>query len=596
MAWLRIFYRRRGLLWRGLLAWMIGVAILWNDDSANYDQRFQIRGPQTISEQIVIIKVNPSEMGSMSKIRAKQFSTLTEIADITDSFYWDRKIWSDLLGKILAQNPQKLGVLFFFGDFLGPLNLDIASKKTFFDERVVWGTVSNQIGRPATALFAADDRRNLGLLDLSRDPDLVIRRFTPPDYDLAHMITRLSGKTVEPSKPLTINYRGDQNRFETYSLSEVLDDAVPLEVFKDKIVLIGPDSNQNSIYLTPQGPSHRAALFANILENALQDQWIKRLPLTLMTLGLFLLMLISIVIMTQYPQMVAFIFLFWMGTLLTALSIWVFDTFNIWIPILSAMVQIAATYVIFLGYQANKIERMHWILQQEKNYQEQLEQLKSNFISLISHDLKTPIAKIQGILNRQLAQDHSSEIKTDLVSLKRSSDELYRYIQSILQVLRVESKDFHIQREVGDINEVVVNVIDSLKTLAEDKKLKVLTDLEPMFSIEFDQVLIREVILNLIENAIKYTPNGGSVTVKSHESDSEVFLEVVDTGEGIAKEEIPLIWGKFVRGKDQDLRSKGTGLGLYLVKYFVELHGGRVWIESEINRGTTVAFSLPINV
>jgi signal transduction histidine kinase len=226
---------------------------------------------------------------------------------------------------------------------------------------------------------------------------------------------------------------------------------------------------------------------------------------------------------------------------------------------------------------------------------QELEQLKNNFVSLISHDLKTPIAKIQAVVNRLLPQHQGGELQSDLEALHASSEELHRYIQSILKVLRVESRDFRLHREVADINEVIEDAVLQLKPLAHDKEIKILTQLEPMFSSEFDVTLMKEVVINLIENAIKYSPLGSEIVIRSEERDNVIRVEVQDKGQGIAPDELEKVWQKFVRGKEQDLKSKGSGLGLYLVKYFIELHGGTVRIESELGKGSTVSFTLPVS-
>ena len=161
--------------------------------------------------------------------------------------------------------------------------------------------------------------------------------------------------------------------------------------------------------------------------------------------------------------------------------------------------------------------------------------------------------------------------------------------------MRVESRDFKINKQSADINEIIFQVSERLKPLAVAKNIKLELFLEPMFLIEFDVTLITEVLLNLIENAIKYTSNGGLVTVKSFETEHELIIEIKDTGEGIALEDQPNIWKKFVRGQNQDLKSKGTGLGLYLVKYFIELHSGQISFKSELGKGTTFYMSLPID-
>jgi signal transduction histidine kinase len=136
-----------------------------------------------------------------------------------------------------------------------------------------------------------------------------------------------------------------------------------------------------------------------------------------------------------------------------------------------------------------------------------------------------------------------------------------------------------------------------LQPLAAAKRLQFDLQLEPLFLVDLDVTLIREVIQNLVENAIKYSPEGRTITVHSFETpENEVGFEVKDQGEGIPAEELSSVWGKFVRGQSQSHKSKGTGLGLYLVKYFVELHAGRVTLQSVLGQGTTVGFFLPISL
>ena len=253
--------------------------------------------------------------------------------------------------------------------------------------------------------------------------------------------------------------------------------------------------------------------------------------------------------------------------------------------------------MLFIGYQALKIEQAHTRLQQQQNYLAELEQLKNNFISLISHDLKTPIAKIQAVLDRVLTDGKlTPELQTDLSSLKDYSEELNRYIQSILKVLRVESRDFKILKETADINGIIENVVERLSPLARSKKIELQLSLEPMFLIEIDVTLMTEVFLNIIENGIKYTNEGGRVLIHSFETDTEVCIEISDSGEGIAPEDQEIVWKKFSRGRSQDYKTKGSGLGLYLVKYFIELHGGKISMKSELGKGTVFLVRLPIEI
>src|SRR5205085_8257321 len=120
-------------------------------------------------------------------------------------------------------------------------------------------------------------------------------------------------------------------------------------------------------------------------------------------------------------------------------------------------------------------------LQQAKRYLEEIEEIKNNFLSLISHDLKTPIAKIQAVADRLLSTLHDEKLSQDLKTVKSSSQDLHRYIQSILQVIRVESTDFQARKAPSDINEIVSKAVDDLMPLAKEKNLTLTHNLEPMF-------------------------------------------------------------------------------------------------------------------
>ena len=591
---LKLMNRRRGLLLRGLLCWAIGCVVLFNDEVNSYDTRLQIRGDQAISSQIVLITLHPADVTGFYQLRSRSFGPLREITDITDSFYWDHRLWSELIGKILAENPQKVGVTLFFSDSLGPLNLPHEEQKILRDPRVVWSASSATNDRTHYPLLSNDLHSNVGSNELLRDEDGVIRRFVPSRGDIPHLVEKLTGLKPNSMPTRFINYRGANARFTEYSVRDILDQRISAHAFSNKIVLIGAESMSSSQYLTPLGPSQRHYVLAQVVDNALEHRWIRRANNLVYMVGLFFLMLLSVSIMTQYPQSIALVFMLWLATLTAAVSAWVFDLYDIWIPAVSPAMQLAATWVVFIGYQANKIERRNWQLQQEQQYLQELEQLKNNFVSLISHDLKTPIAKIQAVVDRLISKNSSPEFQIDLKSLMMSSEELNRYIQSILKVLRVESRDFRLNKEVGDINDAIVDAINQLSPLAFEKQIHVEQSLEPMFSIEVDFTLIREVLVNLIENAIKYTPAGGLIKITSKEINDQVFVEISDTGDGISPEEVSKVWRRFVRGKDQDLKTKGTGLGLYLVKYFIELHGGSVSLESELKKGTKVSFTLPI--
>jgi signal transduction histidine kinase len=575
---------------------------LSTDEKDNYDIRLQMRGSQDQVKNMVLINISRSEVNVFfRKDFANQIRPLKELTENSDNIFWNSQAWREVLTKILAHEPSGVGVTFYFGENIAS-SLPVGEDKLIFqDPRIVWMSYIYQGDHPLTPFFAEKDKSNVGFGELIRDDDGRVRSFYPISSNLyPHISIQLANKVS--SKPITdllfenkrlINFRGNENTIKHYHVGELLTDQIPLGELKNKIVIIGEDSNDGTHILTPIGSMSRATIIGHITDNFIDQRWIKRLPDSVYAIELFLIMIFSVFIISSYPQTVALIFITIFSGFISAVSIWLFDTFNVWTPVFSPLVQLGSTWILFVGYLVNKIERKNLQLEQERNTYSELEQLKNNFISLISHDLKTPIAKIQAIVDRLLSSQLSDPMMKDLTTLRGASLELNKYIQSILRVVRVESRDFRIFKEAADINELLVDAISKLKPLASEKNIQIITQLEPLFSIEVDRTLIQEVFINLIENAIKYTPNNGVIEIRTIETETDIIIQIKDTGEGIGPDEIQTIFGKFVRGRNQDLKTKGTGLGLYLVKYFIEKHGGTIQLKSELNKGTEVLISLP---
>ncbi len=595
---LRWISSKRGFLIRALICWVFALFFLKFDENGNYDIRYRLRGAQKTTNQIVLVTLKSSDFSKIYDLKTSSLINTNEMSDLNDSFYWDRKVWLELIGKILEQGPRSVGVTLYIGDNIGELRLTSQEIIAFKDPRVFWSTNSSEPEKLSLPVASRPDRSNLGHIDNLKDDDGVTRRLLMTQGNIPHLSERLIGtKQVAQKRSLpTINYKG-HNLFKEVSLSDVLNNQFPKSFFKNKIVLIGSEKSLNSQLQTPIGLMSRHEFWGQVTENLLTNSFITTTPNWIYAIFLLALTIIAILIITHYPQAVALFFFVFIATVTAAFSAWIFDIFSIWIPIISPISLLVFIWVLFIGYQALKIEQAHARLKQEQNSLAELEQLKNNFVSLISHDLKTPIAKIQAVLDRVLTQGpHPDDLQTDLFSLRDYSEELNRYIQSILKVLRVESREFKILKETADINGIIENVIDRLRPLAQSKKIKIETELEPMFLIEIDVTLMTEVFMNIIENAIKYTPDDGRVKIKSYETENNVFVQVIDSGEGIRAEDQDQVWKKFVRGKSQDHKTKGTGLGLYLVKYFIELHGGQIYFESETLKGTTFFVQLPLEI
>ena len=506
------------------------------------------------------------------------------------------------MSQILEQNPKIVGVTFFFSPDL-PTSQEDRFSRPFNDPKVIWAAHLDNESRPVLPPFATSYGNNAALIDFHLDEDQVLRRFSSSLTPISHMGIRLAESqlgngagylNIFTGETRPINYRGPAGLFPSVSARNILKGQVPKGFFNNKIVIVGSRTADGHHYQTPLGMMSRAEVMATVTDNVIHHRWIEQIDWRLSALYLLLVLLCRGFYFARVPSIdcAGVPCLVW--TLLTALSLWIFDTFYIWTPMLAPLLELMTTYIVFVGYQLTLKESQTWRLEREKQFMSELDQMKNNFVSLISHDLKTPIAKIQAICDRLLASQPDETTREGLGALRKESQELHRYIQSILQISRVESSELQLQREAIDINELVEKAVDQMNPILRDKHQELVKDLEPMFSIEIDGVLIQEVILNLIENASKYTPNGGRIEVHTKEVDDKVILAVQDNGPGISREDQDRIFEKFYRGQAHQTQTKGTGLGLFLVKYFVELHGGQVFLESESGAGTKVGFALPL--
>ncbi|HMN69945.1 MAG TPA: CHASE2 domain-containing protein, partial [Bdellovibrionales bacterium] len=469
------FWKSRGLWLRVALCWLLGCTFPFFDEVNQYDLRFEIRGQQEANKQIVMVYFDQDDWSAYHIPNPNLLRALKEYAVMTDSYFWRASTWNLLLGKILAQNPQSVGVTLFFNPDLPRPD---ESLKSLSDPRVIWAGQLDNEGRPVLPLMSNSYGYNVALVDLREDEDRVLRRFSAPLAPIAHMGLKLSeqkkGSSLQElgaflGESRLINFRGGKNIYPSINAIDILQNRVPPSFFKDKIVVVGSRSIPSHQLRTPLGTLTRADVIAQIVDNVVGQRWIERLPAYMSALYLLVILLLVVTTMISYPQAVAFGFLVWLALGTTAASIWIFDSFYFWIPAISPLLLSLVGYVVFMGYQLSVKENQTWRLRQEKDMLSELDQLRNNFVSLISHDLKTPIAKIQAICDRLLAGQVSEEVREGLGSLRRESAELHRYIQSILQISRLESSQSQVRREAMDLNEVVEKVIGQLRPLAADK-------------------------------------------------------------------------------------------------------------------------------
>ena len=231
--------------------------------------------------------------------------------------------------------------------------------------------------------------------------------------------------------------------------------------------------------------------------------------------------------------------------------------------------------------------------------EEEIEKRKDEFISIAAHQLRTPLGAMRWNLE-YLLTDKKIEIPKDIKDILErvyASDlRLITLVGSLLSISRVESGKIELTFASTNLKQLARSVIDELQERINEKKHKLEFSYdETLPTLNIDARLVREVYLNLIYNAITYTPEGGKIEVSIAKRDHEVLNTISDNGIGIAKSEQHRLFEKFFRGERAvKLDTKGTGLGLYLVKIIVESGGGKIWYESEEGKGTTFRFTIPI--
>ena len=234
--------------------------------------------------------------------------------------------------------------------------------------------------------------------------------------------------------------------------------------------------------------------------------------------------------------------------------------------------------------------------------EKEIARMKTDFVSNVSHELKTPLASIKAYVEMLLdgeARDERTRCEFyEIVSTE--TDRLHRLIENILNISQIESGVVKVTREPMNLTSVVKQVLDVAIPQAKLKNLQLVERLAPVYcQVEADRDMIYQAVLNLVSNAIKYTPEGGAVTVAVtvDERRGVAICEVSDTGPGIPAEDLPHIFDKFYRVRANNKLAKGTGLGLTLTKHIIEtVHGGKMSVRSGQGKKTTFSFELPILV
>lgn len=244
----------------------------------------------------------------------------------------------------------------------------------------------------------------------------------------------------------------------------------------------------------------------------------------------------------------------------------------------------------------------------------ELDRLKSDFVSSVSHELRTPLTTIKALTRLLMRGEEIADEKRReyLETISVECDRQIDLVLNLLDLSRIEGGVFRVSMERVDVAEVIGSCVKSETRAAEKRRHKL--EIEPFEDVSpvcADPKALRRVVSNLIENSIKYTPDGGSITLFAYLKDDFVCICVRDNGRGIPPEDLPVLFDKFHRGRPaphsdamrnatedseflEDADVSGVGLGLYLGKNVMERMGGRITVETEVGRGSTFTLHLPV--
>ena len=225
-----------------------------------------------------------------------------------------------------------------------------------------------------------------------------------------------------------------------------------------------------------------------------------------------------------------------------------------------------------------------------------LQTTRRELIGNISHEFRTPLAGIKAMVETLTggAMDDKVAAKDFLTRIDSEVDRLTQLVEELTELSRIETGKAELKKEPIDLNKLVEEVIAQLSPQAERQQLSISREFATNLpSVLADKDRVRQVITNLVHNAIKFTPAGGRITITSRALEGSVVVHIADTGIGIPEEDLPRVFERFYKG-DKARAGGGTGMGLAIAKHVIQAHGGNIWVRSEEGKGSTFAFSLPL--
>ena len=229
-----------------------------------------------------------------------------------------------------------------------------------------------------------------------------------------------------------------------------------------------------------------------------------------------------------------------------------------------------------------------------------IDELKTEFLSITSHELRSPMtpmkAQLQMLLEGYFGNPNEKQ-KQSLEMILRNTERLDKLIVDILDISKIQSGRLKFELKKVQPADCIKESIENMKSLADEKNIAITTKIDKLPKITLDKDAITQVLTNLIDNAIKFTPEKGKIKIDVKKQKNDILVKVKDTGIGISEENLKRIFNPFFQVDSSYTRKyKGTGLGLTICKAIIEQHGGKIWTKSKLKRGSTFYFTLPLKV
>jgi signal transduction histidine kinase len=246
-----------------------------------------------------------------------------------------------------------------------------------------------------------------------------------------------------------------------------------------------------------------------------------------------------------------------------------------------------------------KLEESNRELNEANARLRELSAMKEEFLALTTHDLRSPLTVISGVINFFTSGrlgEMTPEQKNMVAMMERNTQNLIELVNDLLDASKLESGTMRLDAATIELRGLVGELNEQMEPLAREKEIKLEEDVpEDLPELRADRAKLRRVLVNLVSNALKFTPKGGRVMLGASREGGFVRVSVADTGVGIQREDLHDIFDKYAQARSRATRSeKGTGLGLYITRQLVELHGGKISVRSEVGKGSTFSFTIPV--